>query len=356
VGSGSNQLHLSSGQIRIDSTANGGILDTTVEADAHLSTNRLTQDSLTIADNSAVTLLPGGQTSLLTSLTIGAGGTLDITDNALVIDYTGASPVAVIRDKILSGRGGAGLGKGWNGAGITSSTAAQANLNQSESRSLGYAENALLPLGAYNSFRGVAVEDTSVLIAYTRTGDANLDGVVDNNDVTILGASYAPSVSKPNWALGDFDYNGFVDNDDVTLLGAFYNPTAAPVPQEGVSGGVVSGEVVAAASLDSLVHGQETVTQQNQTRVQHDETGTQKRQEIDSQPRQSSPSNRRSPYFARAASKPTSTADRDALIDLLARSVAADSSARDTLLHDRLVALRRRGSPKAFFGTSPADL
>ena len=62
------------------------------------------------------------------------------------------------------------------------------------------------------------------LCAYTRTGDANLDGVVNNDDVTIVGANYAPGFAKPRWALGDFDYNGFVDNDDVTLLGVYYNP------------------------------------------------------------------------------------------------------------------------------------
>src|SRR6185503_10534357 len=58
--------------------------------------------------------------------------------------------------------------------------------------------------------------------------DANLDGVVNDDDVTIVNATYAPGVPQPSWALGDFDYNGFVDNDDVTLLGAFYDPAAEP--------------------------------------------------------------------------------------------------------------------------------
>jgi hypothetical protein len=79
------------------------------------------------------------------------------------------------------------------------------------------------------------VDESSVLIRYTRTGDANLDGVVNDDDVTILGASYAPGVPNPNWALGDFDYNGFVDDDDVTLLGAFYDPAAPPIAALGVA-------------------------------------------------------------------------------------------------------------------------
>jgi hypothetical protein len=67
-------------------------------------------------------------------------------------------------------------------------------------------------------------------LRYTRTADANLDGVVDNNDVTIVGANYAPGFAKPHWALGDFDYNGFVDANDVTFLGVYYNPSAPAIP------------------------------------------------------------------------------------------------------------------------------
>jgi hypothetical protein len=120
------------------------------------------------------------------------------------------------------------LGATWGGAGITSSAAAEAGTTEPESRSIGYAENSLLPLGPYTTFRGAAVDATAVLIAYTRTGDANLDGVVGDDDVTVLGAAYAPGASNGVWALGDFEYNGFIDDDDVTLLGAFYNPAAGP--------------------------------------------------------------------------------------------------------------------------------
>ena len=134
---------------------------------ARLSTARLAQNGLTLDSGGAVTLLAGGGTSVISSLTLNAGATLDITDNALVINYTGASPVASVRERILSGRGGAGLGRSWTGTGITSSTVAAANTTAPESRSVGYAENAALPLGPYSSFRGQAVDSTSVLIAST---------------------------------------------------------------------------------------------------------------------------------------------------------------------------------------------
>jgi hypothetical protein len=160
---------------------------------------------------------------------VATGATFDITDNAAIVDYSGTSPAATVRDKVLSGRGGAGLGKGWNGMGITSSAAATANTTEPESRSVGYAENSTMPLGPYTEFHGTPVDGTSILMAFTRTGDANLDGVVNDDDVTIIGATYAPGVPQPSWALGDFDYNGFVDDADVTLLGAFYDPSAAPL-------------------------------------------------------------------------------------------------------------------------------
>jgi uncharacterized protein YjbI with pentapeptide repeats len=155
--------------------------------------------------------------------------TFDLTDNAAIVDYAETSAAAAVRHQILLGRGGAGLGKTWDGNGITSSTAAARNKTDQDSRSLGYADNATLPLGPYTSFHGAPVDGTSVLIAYTRTGDANLDGVVNDDDVTIVGATYSPGVPQPSWALGDFDYNGFVDDDDVTLLNAFYDPSAAPL-------------------------------------------------------------------------------------------------------------------------------
>ncbi|MEX2139458.1 MAG: hypothetical protein WD894_09365 [Pirellulales bacterium] len=179
----------------------------------------------------AVTVAPNGTpagTSVVRALTINERAKLDLTDNGAVIDYTGASPVATIRQQIRNGRGGPGLGKTWNGQGITSSAAAAAD---PESRSVAYAENSSLPLGPYTSFRGQPVDGTAVLITYTRTGDANLDGVVNDNDVTIVGATYLPGVPQPHWALGDFDYDGFIDEDDVTLLGVFYDPSAVPESQ-----------------------------------------------------------------------------------------------------------------------------
>jgi hypothetical protein len=172
---------------------------------------------------------PGGEfpIGIFGAFSIAASAKLDLTDNTAIV-YE--APASAVRSQLILGRGTTGLGGVWTGNGITSGTAAAANAVDPDSRSIGYAENASLPLGPYDEFHGFPVLPESVLLAYTRTGDANLDGVVNDDDVTILGATYAPGVPNPHWALGDFDYNGFVDDDDVTLLGAFYDPAAAPLP------------------------------------------------------------------------------------------------------------------------------
>jgi hypothetical protein len=200
-----------------------------------LSVNNLRAAGLTLSAGT-VAIAPNGTdagTSLVGALNIAGGAAptarLDLSNNAAIVNYTGVSPAATVRQQIIAGRGGSGLGKAWNGPGITSSATAAANATEPESRSVAYAENAALPLGSYTTFRGRPVDETSLLMAFTRTGDANLDGVVNDEDVTIISATYAPGVPQPFWALGDFDYNGFVDDEDVTLLGAFYDPNATPL-------------------------------------------------------------------------------------------------------------------------------
>ena len=79
---------------------------------------------------------------------------------------------------------------------------------------------------------GQSVDNTTVLIRFTRSGDADLDGRVTDNDVTVLGGTYGdPSAGQ--WARGDFDYDGAVTSNDYFLIdNAFLaqnHAAAAPV-------------------------------------------------------------------------------------------------------------------------------
>jgi hypothetical protein len=199
---------------------------------------------VSIADNARLQL-NGPTTSKIQSSALSIAGTaaaptgtLDVGNSAIALDYPTAGPsgAADVRSRIIAGRGAPGLIGTWDGKGITSSASQAAP----DSTSVGYAVNADMPLGPVTTFRGQPVDPTTILIRHTRTGDANLDGVVNDDDVTIVGAVYAPGVPNASWANGDFDYNGFVDDDDVTLLGALYNPSLPPIPAPDAGGGVAA--------------------------------------------------------------------------------------------------------------------
>ena len=54
--------------------------------------------------------------------------------------------------------------------------------------------------------------NTDILVKYTWLADANLDGLVDNDDFSqfLFGFGGGPA----RWLNGDFDFNGIIDNDD----------------------------------------------------------------------------------------------------------------------------------------------
>jgi hypothetical protein len=220
------------GQVQVDSGA-------TLRVGSIVGANRVS-----IADNARLQL-NGPTTSKIQSSALSIAGTaaaptgtLDVGNSAIALDYPTAGPsgAADVRSRIIAGRGAPGLIGTWDGKGITSSASQAAP----DSTSVGYAVNADMPLGPVTTFRGQPVDPTTILIRHTRTGDANLDGVVNDDDVTIVGAVYAPGVPNASWANGDFDYNGFVDDDDVTLLGALYNPSLPPIPAPDAGGGVAA--------------------------------------------------------------------------------------------------------------------
>jgi hypothetical protein len=133
-------------------------------------------------------------TSIVSSLTIADGTTLDLTNNSAVIDYTGAVGTLVgdVRAHLAAGR-------------LISSSA-------DASHRLGYGDNAVLGKA---TFGGQSVDASSVLIKFTFGGDANLDGQVDVTDLGALATSWQTNAP---WTGGDFNYDGFVDVSDLGIL------------------------------------------------------------------------------------------------------------------------------------------
>lgn len=145
------------------------------------------------------------------SVNTGAGAKFDLTNNSLLVDYTGSSPRAAIEALITSGYAGGA----WTGAGITSSSANTGNF------ALGVGD--LSDTGFSGDYLGTPIDGDVTIVRFTRYGDANLDGTVGIADFARLGANY----NQPGrWATGDFNFDGTVGIADFSLLGANYNLSA----------------------------------------------------------------------------------------------------------------------------------
>ena len=57
-------------------------------------------------------------------------------------------------------------------------------------------------------------------------GDANGDGKVDINDLTVVLTNYGQSTGMGSWAKGDFNTDGKVDINDLTIVLTNYGTTA----------------------------------------------------------------------------------------------------------------------------------
>jgi hypothetical protein len=162
--------------------------------------------------SAAGTASVGGAGSVLTVDTLSNAGTVDVRNNALVVSYgTGPNPAATLRAQLRSGAHG-GL---WDGTGVNSSFAAA---DARRATTLGFADNG-----------------SAFTVMYTWYGDANLDGIVNGADRSMM------SLAGTTWSTGDFNNDGVVNGDDFMLfsLGATYGTvnisTLAPEPGIGLA-------------------------------------------------------------------------------------------------------------------------
>jgi len=113
-------------------------------------------------------------------------------------------------------------------------------------RGLGYAEasDVLSPTGG--QFAGHSLDGTALLVRTTLTGDANLDGTVDFDDLVRLAQNYNTADGQRVWYDGDFDYDGNVDFDDLVKLAQNYNSALPAAPVGGAAGASFDGNLAAA--------------------------------------------------------------------------------------------------------------
>jgi len=174
----------------------------------------------------------GSLPSTLNGLSITALGKFDLTNTHIFINYgSGPDPIISIRNYLIAGYNGGA----WNGPGIISAVA------QTPTNGLlygvGYAD------GADGVVAGLSSGQIEVM--YTLLGDANLDGLVNAADFTILAANFNQTVTS--WDQGDFNYDGLVNAADFTDLAANFN--------QSVSGAAVSAGDVAALDAFATANG-----------------------------------------------------------------------------------------------------
>ena len=98
-----------------------------------------------------------------------------------IINYDSVSPLSAIAAQVHSGFANGS----WNGVGINSTQAflIASNPSNLHKTAVGYADASELGVG---TFAGQSVDQTALLLRYTYSGDANLDGAVDTNDFVRL--------------------------------------------------------------------------------------------------------------------------------------------------------------------------
>jgi|GEM_PF-4751359 len=179
--------------------------------------------TLAMHDNSRIELTNGANKSMrVGGLSMSDISVIDVSDNFMIVEYSGASPLQSIRSYVLDGYNDGN----WLGIGLRSATAAVNPLS-----GLGYAE-ASVPLGLSGGiFRGQPVDGTTVLVAYTFKGDADINGIVNSIDFNLLQSGYGIKDGTAVWSQGDFDYNGKVNTVDFnSLSGNFGQTLASPLP------------------------------------------------------------------------------------------------------------------------------
>ncbi len=180
-----------------------------IDASTTFSSLSLLASNATVAAGHSVVLDFG-------SLTVDGTSTLDIGDgNGIVRNAT--SNFSALQDLLVRGINTAGSSL-WTGTGITSSlAAADTNLVHA----VGLVSNTLDGSSLYDTFHGVSVGATDVLLGYVIFGDTDLSGTVDDTDYFLTNDGYG--LGKTGWVHGDFNYDGVIDDTDFFLLNNGYS-------------------------------------------------------------------------------------------------------------------------------------
>jgi hypothetical protein len=195
-------------------TVGGAGFDATVQ----LIDNIILDNALNILDRGRAELAGSSsdQFMVLNSIQFSGNGTLNLRDRDFILNYTGTTQLGLVQSKINSARNGGA----WNGTGITSSNAGQANPRNTTLGAMEATDFKSI-YGANAQFHEYPPDNTAVLVRYTYYGDADFNGRVNFDDYVRTDNGY--NNHRSGWLNGDFDGNGQVNFDDYVLIDLAFN-------------------------------------------------------------------------------------------------------------------------------------
>ena len=195
--------------------------------------------SLTVLPSGDLVVVPASTSATRAVLTatylINAGGKIDLTNNDMIVFGN--------ESQGIPGQGGAPEP---DPALVATEVASSSIAANPTLMTLAVVQNQ----GQFGTFDGQPSNVGDVLVKYTFFGDADLSGVVDASDYSLIdnGLNSQGSASPlTGWFNGDFNGDGVINGDDYTLIDNAFNSQSIP----GVSGLVGSSEAQIAAPLAS---------------------------------------------------------------------------------------------------------
>lgn len=174
-------------------------------------------NALTVTGGGAEIEHGGRNTLIVKQLSLSADATLDAADNDLILDYTGAPPIAMMNQWILDGRLYAVTGQ-------PDFPTTLAPVDNMRIRTL--------------TWNGLAISDgvdfSQLILMFTYDADVNLDGMVTVDDYANLVANLG---NPGGWSEGDLTRDGLVTEADYDLLALrLTHPLAATSRLSGLAG------------------------------------------------------------------------------------------------------------------------
>jgi hypothetical protein len=235
IGGGGNDTMAVNGSsltFNTDLGADSSALSLTVASPA-AATFGATQRLRSLTVNGQATMTAHGSRALATkSLTI-SGGKLNLNDNDLIVDYTGATAIGSWNGSAYTGVTGmiqtGSNGGAWDGNGLVT---AMSNVGDGSTRTLGVGEaSAVLGIDAAETaiYNGVTVDGSSVIVKYTYLGDIDLSGEINGDDYFFIDSNVINSGSVFGYAAGDVNLDGEINGDDYFWLDSQIVSQGAPL-------------------------------------------------------------------------------------------------------------------------------